>query len=51
MNLNGFARGVHINEYSYPSCLLLSFNTLYGMLMSVIKCYHLYFKQEDQSLE
>ena len=25
--------GVCISMYSYPSCLLLSFNALYGMLM------------------
>ena len=42
------------HESSYPSCLLLYVNTLYGMLTSLLnvntfmECQHLCIKEEDQ---
>ena len=44
------------NSYAcgYPTCLLLHFNTLHGMLTPLLnvntfmECQHLRFKQEDQ---
>ena len=49
---------MHAHYYAcgYPTCLLLHFNTLHGMLTPLLnvntfmECQHLCFKQEDQSV-